>query len=438
MRRTVTQSLDSKLSSLSFQDRLMLIKQVRDICLDHEMGALIESSKAPKQERIPECPKCGSMRTSRYGKRNGRQRHRCLDCGRMFTEGSPRNIIESSNLSRATWMAFINAFVFELPVAKCAERCGVSVPTAYYMRLRVLSTLEAARGQWRLRSGCRAQIDECYIHESFKGNRKNSEGFEMPRPAYRRARKGDYVRGRGKGMSAAEYLCVMSGVDEQRRCFLEIVGRSHPSVEECRGSLAPKLDLGCHVATDELNSYVGLLRELRVCHARYNSERTEGNLNHVNSLHSHLRAFLARKRGVSSRRLPLYLAEFEWRWENGLAGDAEVTKSKIVRSITAFDSTLAGRKISTASFPFIEWWNTPEGEKEKVRIRLARIQHGIECARLEAGDDSELLAVVDERQDALDKLVAEAKVNVKGSKAASKHPGKQSRVHMTLRMLRRT
>lgn len=50
--------------------------------------------------------------------------------------------------------------------------------------------------------------------------------------------------------------------------------------------------------------------------------RRRAPLNRVNALHSALKAFLARFRGVSTRRLPNYLAWFCWAREARRGGDA--------------------------------------------------------------------------------------------------------------------
>ena len=67
------------------------------------------------------------------------------------------------------------------------------------------------------------------------------------------------------------------------------------------------------VSTDRQRGYVRALAEMGVAaHERFTSSGPRAPLNRVNALHSALKAFLARFRGVSTRRLPNYLAWFCW------------------------------------------------------------------------------------------------------------------------------
>ena len=52
-----------------------------------------------------------------YGYTDGRQRHKCKDCGRTFSDKPKRSMIFTSKLPKSTWMKYINCFVDELPIA---------------------------------------------------------------------------------------------------------------------------------------------------------------------------------------------------------------------------------------------------------------------------------------------------------------------------------
>ena len=68
---------------------------------------------------------------------------------------------------------------------------------------------------------------------------------------------------------------------------------------------------------------VRALAEMGVAaHERFASSDPRAPLNRVNALHSALKAFPARFRGVSTRRLPNYLAWFCWAREARRGGDA--------------------------------------------------------------------------------------------------------------------
>ena len=270
-------------------------------------------------------------------------------------------------------MKFINCFVDELPVIKCAANCGVSVATAYYMRLRILKIIKENALKWNVGNGQTAQLDETYVLESFKGNRTKSKNFKMPRPAYHRGRN---TKGKGpaktQGRTKGSQLCVLTGIDGEGSVFLEVVGRGMLSKADAKPTLKQRIHKGATITTDDHKAYPGILNELKVVHFVRESNIPQEDLNHVNSLHSALEAFLKKKRGVSSRRLDLYLSEFAWRWmyTKKTESTADVAQ-KVIRQLakTAYDEKLMNLN---DPFPFFSYWKTDEGKEESERIAISR------------------------------------------------------------------
>ena len=77
-----------------------------------------------------------------------------------------------------------------------------------------------------------------------------------------------------------------------------------------------------HVLPSSLSSCDACTRFAARVHERFASSGPRAPLNRVNALHSALKASLARFRGVSTRRLPNYLAWFCWAREARRGGDA--------------------------------------------------------------------------------------------------------------------
>lgn len=194
-----------------------------------------------------------------------------------------------------------------LPLRKLAQGCGVCLKTAWYMRMRVCSVMESRLAPFRCDEGTSVQVDEKYPNESLSGNRDRAR-VKMPREPH--------ANGHGVGTRGLSKLkaCVLTGVNDLGDCFCRLVGRGKAGKDEVRAGIAGVPLAGAVVSTDGLNSYVAPIAEAgAIAHNRYNSKVAgEDELGMVNVLHSRLEAFLAPFNGVSTRRLPLYLAWFCW------------------------------------------------------------------------------------------------------------------------------
>jgi len=138
----------------------------------------------------------------------------------------------------------------------------------------------------------------------------------MPRPARRRG--GDGVR---RGVSG-DKVSVLACANVRGGVFLREACRGKMGEGDARAALAGCALAGSVVSTDMQKGYVGALRAMGVAvHRRFASGGPRAPLNLVNSVHSALKAFLARFRGVSTRRLHGYLVWFMWAHEARRSGD---------------------------------------------------------------------------------------------------------------------
>ena len=182
-----------------------------------------------------------------------------------------------------------------LPLRETAARVGVSLYTAWFMRMRVCEVmgrrLLPARGE-------SFEMDGTYFPESMPGN--HSRGwFGLGRPAHR---TGHDASRAGLGGS----VCVLCGVSETGDCFCELADGAEDGPGVALVALR-RLPAACSVATDGRRSYAGSLG------GRPHEVRPSRELEMVNSLHSRLKAFIGRFNGVSNRRLQRYLDWFCWR-----------------------------------------------------------------------------------------------------------------------------
>lgn len=369
---------------LDLQIRQQRIDELTDFLLEARITPALEGGLADKDAE-PICHHCESDNFVRYGYSNGRQRYLCKDCGRTFMMPSSRTVIKASKLPYAKWAKFIECFVDELTIKQCAKKCRISTRTAFYMRMRILAVIKKNTDEWLLNSKnpshpAKAQMDETYVYESFKGCHQY-DGFVMPRPAYKRGRR---HKGKGPkrrtGITETDHLSIMCAIDDKGNPWMKVAGRGVPTKYEMREALEGHIGKNTVIATDEFDAYRYVLPEFGVDHYSYASAVPHRELNNINSMHSEFKRFLAKKKGVSSRHLELYLAEFIWRYADRDMFSSEYTKTdKVIEDLakTPHSKELVD---THTPYPYIEWWDTPAGRAEAERLEIANKVHDANIA----------------------------------------------------------
>lgn len=308
------------------------------------LEAIVRAMRDDERERMPEllleamagelppegdeardaCPRCGCTHVVRRGRdADGGQRWLCRGCGRTFRASTGRTLA-TTRLPTATWHLYARLMAGGATPGGCAAACGVSLRTSFSMRHRLLEVMGSSLPAFEAGPGCAARADETLVPDSLSGNHTlAASGFSMPRPARRRG--GDGATGGAGGDKAGVLVCanVRGGV------FLREARGGKLGVGSAREALAGCALAGAVVSTDRQRGYVRALAEMGVAaHQRFASSGPRAPLNLVNAIHSAPEAFLARFRGVSTRRLHGYLVWLAWLHEArrsddpiGLLGD---------------------------------------------------------------------------------------------------------------------
>ncbi|MCQ2078538.1 MAG: hypothetical protein MJZ38_00545 [archaeon] len=139
------------------------------------------------------CPWCQGHTYVRYGlTETGRQRYRCGNCRRTFSDGSVKNLLTNSKLPAETWLRYCGCFANLYSLRKCARICDVSPNTSFFMRRRIPEMLFIRLPAFRAEAGMDIQVDEIYIRDSYKGPDRDGR---LPRRARRRG------KGSGPGLT---------------------------------------------------------------------------------------------------------------------------------------------------------------------------------------------------------------------------------------------
>lgn len=251
------------------------------------------------------CRVCSSDHLIKYGRTAaGTQRYQCKDCKLVFTNRPTGNLFANTKLSDDQWETFVDCFVDRDVLMAVVRKCGVCLKTAWFMRFRMMQLVYENLPSFEVKEGIRAELDEFYTIESFKGNQKKA-GFQLPRAPYRHGSKGHPV-----GMNN-DNLCILTGITDLGDSFFDIVCRGTFDRHVAKHALARNIEKGSIIVTDNHGSYVGVLREMGVEHESHPAEE-HAPLNRINALHSSIRPFLRPFNGVSSKYLGLYLGYHEW------------------------------------------------------------------------------------------------------------------------------
>lgn len=282
------------LALLDDDERRRAIEALRSIVYEDMFGT-------GSQELLADaCVRCGSISIIRRGHtKGGNQRWYCKDCGRTFTANVGR-VLGMSKLPVETWMTYVEAFIDQLPLRDCMDKCGVGLRTAWFMRRRIIECIQRYNPSFNAVAGDRVEIDETYFRDSYKGYRRGT----MPRPARKSGR-----RAAKRGLSKQQ-VCVVTGIDDTGASFLVVSGRGMLGKERAYKVLNGRIGKGALVVTDKAGTYPAVLERLGA--ALEQKDATEHAINRINSLHARLKDFMHGFKGVSTKHLQSCLAWFQW------------------------------------------------------------------------------------------------------------------------------
>ena len=215
---------------------------------------------------------------------------------------------------------------------------------AFFMRHRLLEAIRKTLPSLQVESGCGAELGECFLRESFKGNHRRSE-MGIPRHAHRRACSTD----------GYEKICVLTGINDAGDVFYEVAGRGGLDKGAAIGLLAEKITSGAIISTDKAHVYKQVLPALGI--EKHNAyARDEHSINRINNLHGHIKSFISDFHGVATRRLGNYLAWFKWIWSFKVCKSSVQLANLIVKQAAKFTYETTWSEYKVTPYPFFDYW----------------------------------------------------------------------------------
>ena len=101
-----------------------VLKRLNSLLGSPKSVRIIGSESAKSSPQMPHCPNCQSTKVVKNGRiHNGKQNHKCRDCGRQFVENPQQKIISSE-----TKQLIDKLLLEKIPLAGIARVCEVSEP----------------------------------------------------------------------------------------------------------------------------------------------------------------------------------------------------------------------------------------------------------------------------------------------------------------------
>jgi transposase len=235
------------------------------------------------------CPKCNSKKL--YKMSSGKRR--CSECKYDFI---PHNL--PLRLTRDEWKQIINLFLMEQNSNSIIERTR-------FERRRVFRALTKIRlvlvkDVPEIFSGT-VEVDETYVGGQWRNKRKSIR---------------DHGTKRGRGTKKQPVFGILC---RNGQVWAEVV--DDVEADTLQPLISRKVSTGSTVCSDTWKAYTGIAARGYVHRLVNHGERqySDGKGNHINGLEGFwgfLKRKLASKGGITKQKLPLYLAEYIWRYNH--------------------------------------------------------------------------------------------------------------------------
>ncbi|ANU22655.1 IS1595-like element ISPdo1 family transposase [Planococcus donghaensis] len=255
------------------------------------------------------CPHCQSNLSVRFGKyvvkvglkKMNRQRYRCKDCLKTFTDVTNTPLYRTHKPDK--WFDFVRCMIDGETLRKAAEKLDVHHVTLFYWRHKLLSALEQM--DFEKFAGI-VEMDETYFLYSEKGKR----GIQGRKPR----KRGGSSQFRG---ISHEQICVLVARDRQKSTYSRVIGEGRILKTRLHQAIGAKLTSENVLCTDAWRAFKTYAKEKGMNHYAFKSdgkERVKGlyHIQNVNSYHGRLKNWMKRFNGVATKYLDHYLSWFQF------------------------------------------------------------------------------------------------------------------------------
>lgn len=276
-----------------------------------------ELSTTIKENRFSQgkvCPHCKSEDVSRNGKYKNRQRYIWKLCKKTFTDFTLSPCYNSKKETRQ-WLEYVKCMIAGSSIRKSAKIVGISIPTSFYWRHKILDALRVYLGVGSV-SGV-VEADETMFRISYKGNHSKNPNFTMPRKAFKRGPKSlpspnEPKRKRGVSNQRVSVMCAL---DRSGNIISELLCNRRMKYIDADRLFKDRIEDKSTLCVDSHKSYIKLSDNFDVDLQQIESGKYKKgiyHIQHINAYHSRLKGFMKKFNGVWTKHLCGYMYWFKW------------------------------------------------------------------------------------------------------------------------------
>ncbi len=284
-------------NSMSLSDRQELFKYLEGLNDDSDLSSSLETSKFSNGLY---CTNCGCIENIvKFGKYKEFQRYKCKDCGSTFT-AKTNSIFNKSTKNMGTWSRYIDCLLNGTSLRKSAQICGISLPTSFFWRHKILHALRKKLDQNKSKLMGIIESDETYFRLSYKGSRRLPKG-RIAHPRGEKANK--------RGLSK-EQVCIACGLDRQGNVLSKMSNLGKVSTNDLVKVYSGRVQKKSIFCTDSEKAYIKFAERKGFKLVQIEKGKHKlgiYHINHVNAFHNNLKQFMDKFRGVATKHLENYL-----------------------------------------------------------------------------------------------------------------------------------
>lgn len=300
----IIQELQNRIEGLTEEDQDLILSQLLRMIseLDVDIPTLQNSQKESESRH---CPHCSSSKTIKIGKQHGVQRYSCKSCKHDFRASTGSFVAGLKKGKGERLKLYLRHFIAGKSIRYCATACGISVPTSFKWRHRILAALQKVQDATVLEGI--VESDDVFVTYSQKGQKK------LSRPSRKRGQ--GVFEPKKRGISDEKVAIIVSH-DRKGNKHLQVATRGRISEQSLNKVLKDKITPDSILCSDTHHSYIAFANSNKLEHKTVKAGAKEFvkegkyHIQQVNQTSAELKKWLDGFNGVSTKYLQNYLNWF--------------------------------------------------------------------------------------------------------------------------------